>query len=81
VPVVVVLVAVTVAVALPDPVTDAGLNETDVPAGNPLALRVTDPLNPFSAPMVTVHVALPPTVTFCEPGVTEIEKSCVTGMI
>jgi hypothetical protein len=46
--------AVTVSVELPDPVTDAGLNEALTREGNPLTLRLTLPANPFTPEMVTV---------------------------
>jgi hypothetical protein len=46
--------AVTVSVELPDPDTDAGLNEALARAGTPLTLKATLPVNPFRAAMVTV---------------------------
>jgi hypothetical protein len=45
---------VTVRVALPDPVTDAGLNPIVVPAGAPVTPNDTVPAKPFSAAVVTV---------------------------
>jgi hypothetical protein len=47
-------VVVTVNVELPVPVTVAGEKLAVVPAGNPLALSVTAPVNPFSAPILAV---------------------------
>jgi hypothetical protein len=38
----------------PLPVIVAGEKLDEAPVGKPLALRVTVPVNPFSAPMVTV---------------------------
>ena len=46
VPVGVVLLVVTVIVEEPDVVTDVGLKLAPAPAGNPLALKVTVPVNP-----------------------------------
>lgn len=53
-PVGVLPVVLTVNVELPDVVIEAGLKENVVPAGKPLALRLTEPVNPPSAPMFTV---------------------------
>ena len=44
----------TSSVVLPEPVTVAGLNEAVAFAGTPPMIRFTVPVNPFSAPMVTV---------------------------
>ena len=54
VPVGVVLAVVTVMVEEPLPVIVAGEKLAEAPVGKPLAVRVTVPVNPFSAPMVTV---------------------------
>jgi hypothetical protein len=54
VPTGVVELVVTVSVELPVPVTVAGEKLGVAPAGSPLALNVTTPLNPFNAPMVAV---------------------------
>ena len=48
------LVVVTVIVEVPLVVTVAGEKLALAPVGKPLALSVTVPANPFSAPMVTV---------------------------
>ncbi len=45
---------VTVRVEEPDAVTDAGLKLAVAPAGRPLALNVTVPLNPPTAATVAV---------------------------
>jgi hypothetical protein len=45
---------VTVSVLEPLAVTVAGLNANVVPAGNPVTLIATSPVNPFRAPMFTV---------------------------
>ena len=51
---------VTVNVEFPAPVTAAGEKLAVAPVGNPLALNVTTPVNPFSAAMLAVYVvALP----------------------
>jgi hypothetical protein len=47
-------VVVTVIVELPDVVMEAGENEAVAPAGRPVAAKVTVPVNPASAPTVTV---------------------------
>ena len=47
-------VVVTVIVELPDVVMEAGEKEAVAPAGKPLALRVTGPVNPLTAPTFTV---------------------------
>ena len=47
-------VVVTVIVELPDVVMEAGEKEAVTPAGKPLALRVTGPVNPLTAPIFTV---------------------------
>jgi len=47
-------VVVTVMVELPAPVIVAGLKLAVAPAGNPVTVGVTVPLNPFNAVVVTV---------------------------
>jgi len=54
VPVGVVLTVVTVIVDGPEPVTELGLKLAPAPVGSPLALKLTAPVNPFTAPTVTV---------------------------
>jgi hypothetical protein len=47
-------VVVTVNVELPVPVTVPGVKLAVAPVGNPLALNVTIPANPFSDPIFVV---------------------------
>ena len=47
-------VVVTLKVELPEPVTDAGLNDAVAPDGRPLTLSATGPANPLNAAMLTV---------------------------
>jgi hypothetical protein len=49
-----VVAVVTVMVEEPEPVTEAGLKIALAPAGTPLAVRLTVPLNPLTAPTVAV---------------------------
>ena len=46
--------AVTVSVEVPDPVMDVGLKVPVTREPSPLTLRLTVPVNPFTAPIVTV---------------------------
>jgi hypothetical protein len=46
--------ACTVSVEVPDPLTDVGLKVPVTREPNPLTLRLTVPVNPFTAPIVTV---------------------------
>ena len=66
---------VMVRVELPDPDTDAGLNDPVAPVGRPVTPKFTLPVNPAIAEMVAVKVVVPPTVTDCELGAAAIEKS------
>lgn len=68
-------VVATVRVELPDVLIEVGLNEYVAPDGSPLALRFTDPLNPFAAPTTTVYVAPPPELIESVLGVAVTEKS------
>jgi hypothetical protein len=70
---------VIVIVEVPEPVTDGGLKDAEVPVGNPLAPRVTVPLKLFRAVMVVLKVVLPPGLTVCVAGAAEIEKSGVAA--
>jgi hypothetical protein len=66
---------VTVRVELaPGPIAD-GLNEAVAPAGKPLALSPTLPVNEPTAPTLTAYVVLPPTTTLFEDGVALTVKS------
>jgi hypothetical protein len=66
---------VTVNVEFPAPVTVAGEKFAVAPVGNPLALSVTIPPNPFKAPTLAVYVVALPTITVCVLGLAEIVKS------
>ena len=70
---------VTVRVEEPEVLTEAGLNVAVAPAGRPLALKVTVPLNEPTAATVAVYVVLFPCVTACDAGVAVSVKSGVTG--
>jgi hypothetical protein len=74
-PVGVPLVVVTVIVEEPEVVIVGGLKAAFAPAGSPLALRVTVPVNPLTAPTVTAYVVLLPWTTDWEGGVAESVKS------
>ena len=67
----------TVSVDDPEVVMDAGLNAAVTPAGKPVALSDTAPLNPFTAVTETAYVVLPPTDTVCEAGDAATVKSGV----
>jgi hypothetical protein len=51
----VVAVVVTVMVEAPEPGKEVGLNVAVAPEGNPLALRVTTPLNPPTDVIVAMY--------------------------
>jgi hypothetical protein len=70
-------VVVTVNVELPVPVTVPGEKPAVAPAGNPLTLSATAPVNPFNAPMLVVYVVAVPTVTVRVLGLPDIVKSGV----
>ena len=53
-PVAVVEATVTVIVEVPEPVTEVGENAAVAPVGNPLAVKATEPVNPFTAVTVAV---------------------------
>ena len=55
VPGVAVLLTCTLTVDIPDFVTELGLNVAVTPEPCPLTLKLTVPVNPFTAPMVTVE--------------------------
>src|SRR5258706_12831122 len=81
VPVGVVLPVLTVIVEGPLPVIVGGAKLAEAPVGKPLALKVTVPVNPFNAPMVTVYVVEFPGVTVWDEGDMEMEKSGVTVVV
>src|SRR5438132_289336 len=64
-----------VRVELPPAVTDPGLNDAVVPAGTPVALRVTLSAEPLVTAVEMVDVALPPCTAETLLGVALIEKS------
>ena len=66
---------VNVAVELPEPVTELGLNDTVTPLGRFDADSATAELNPSTAPIVTVEVPVLP--AFALAAVAEIVKSGV----
>jgi hypothetical protein len=53
----------TVSVEEPDPLMEDGEKEGVAPVGNPLAVRFTESVNPFTAETVTVYVVLLPALT------------------
>src|SRR6516225_4913241 len=75
VPVGVVELVETDRVELPEPATEVGLKFAVAPLGNPLTLKFTDPVKPFTALTVDVYEAPAPAVTVCELGEDEIPKS------
>jgi hypothetical protein len=75
VPAAVVLAVETLNVEEPEPLTEVGLNEVVTPVGTPLTLSATLPLNPLSAPTLTVELVPPPTVTASEFGFAAKVKS------
>ncbi len=66
---------VTLTVDVPEPLTEVGLKLALAPAGKPIAEKATLPLNPFRAVTVAVYEVPAPTVTVCEAGEADIEKS------
>lgn len=62
-------------VELPDPLTLPDENEAVTPTGIPLAVRLTTPLNPFSAPTAIVEPPAPPSATVTDAGDADREKS------
>jgi len=66
---------VTVRVELAPGAIEVGLNEGLAPLGRPLAERLTVPVNPFTAPTLTVYLILPPGVTVFVPGAAAKVKS------
>lgn len=69
------VVVFTVRVEEPVPVIEVGLKLPEAPVGRPVTVGVIVPVNPFNAVVDTLYVVLPPIVTVCELGDTEIEKS------
>ena len=75
VPVGVVLAVEMLSVEEPEPPIEAGLKLAEAPLGNPLTPRLTVAVKPLSALTLAVKLVPAPTVTDCELGVAEIEKS------
>jgi len=75
----VVVLVVTDIVDEPDPATEAGLQLALAPAGSPLALKLTLPLNPPEPVTVAVYDVPLPAVTGADAGVAAMEKSPTTG--
>jgi hypothetical protein len=67
--------AVTVIVVFPEPLTEVGLKLAVNPAGRPLTVKVTVPVNPPEGVTVTVYVAEPGSLIVREPGVADKLKS------
>jgi hypothetical protein len=74
VPLVALLLTRTDKVDVPEPVTEVGLKVGVTREPCPLTLRLTVPLNPFTAPIVTVEVPVEPRVTVMLAGESEIVK-------
>jgi hypothetical protein len=62
------LAVVNVRTEVPEPVTDAGAKDAVTPAGIPLAVRLTAPLNPFNEEIVRVLTTEPPAIAFTDAG-------------
>lgn len=79
VPPTVVASALKAKVDVPAPVTDAGVNTAEAPAGSPVVVRATAPVKPPRAPIVTVEfTAAAPGVTVTEVGEAAMVKSALT---
>lgn len=75
VPVGIIVVVVTVMVDAPDPGNELGLKLAVAPAGSPVALKVTTPLNPPTEAIVAMNWVLFPCTTVWEEGEAEMVKS------
>jgi|SRR5689334_14073607 len=53
------------------PVIVAGLKLVVVPAGAPVTVRATSPVNPLNAVLLTEYVVFPPMITACVAGVAD----------
>src|SRR5215469_537339 len=80
VPLVALLPTLTVRVEEPDPLTEPGLKLVVTREPCPLALRLTVPVNPFTAPIVIVDVPLVPLVNVMLAGESEMVKSGVGAL-
>ena len=72
---------VTVRVELLPAVTVVGLSEAVTPAGTPLTLKLIDSGEPLITAVEIVLVPEPPRAIVKLPGLAEIEKSLVTGLV
>src|SRR4029077_8568022 len=79
VPGVVVLPTLSVSVALPPVVTEAGFSDELVPAGSPLVLRLIDSAEPLTSGVEIVDEPLAPCWTETLVGFALIEKSLTGG--
>ncbi len=61
--------------AVPEVLMEVGEKVACMPAGIPLTVRPTIPVNPLRAATATLKLAPCPAATLCEPGVAEMEKS------
>jgi hypothetical protein len=68
-------VVLIVSVVEPEPLTVVGVKVGVAPAGRPDTPKLTVPLKPFVALVVTVYETLLPAVTVAEAGETPTEKS------
>ena len=71
----VVTLVTTVSVLAPDVVMLVGVNVGVVPAGKPLTLNATEPVNPERGATVAVYPVLDPCTTLVDDGVAVTEKS------
>ena len=78
VPVGIVARVATDSVDVPAPAIEAGLNVPVAPAGNPVTLSATAPLNPFTAATVCVYALPAPCTTDCVDGDEAMVKSGVS---
>ncbi len=70
---------VTVVVVEPEVLTIVGEKLAPAPLGRPVTPKLTVPLKPLRAPIVTVYAELDPGFTACELGEVLMEKSGVAA--
>ena len=75
------MLVLTERVEEPEPVTEVGLKLAVAPAGKPLTLNATEPVNPPDAVTVAVYEVPAPAVTLCEAGVAAMVKFGVGGPV
>ena len=66
---------VTARFAVPAPVMDDGVNTPLAPAGNPLTLKLTTPVNPFALVTVRPNPVFSPGLMVCDAGLAVMLKS------